>query len=98
MVMSGKGKIKTLIACPGIFEGKHVNNKMTTILTGKKIALGKGTVAIKQMNRLISESNNSPDIFSPKSSSQKNKIGKEFIRYEQRRIKILPIRRKNDER
>lgn len=29
---------------------------------------------------------------------QKNKIGKEFIRYEQRRIKILPIRRKNDER
>ena len=30
--------------------------------------------------------------------TQKNKIGKEFIRYEQRRIKILPIRRKNDER
>ena len=39
MVMSGKGKIKTLIAFPGIFEGKHVNNKMTTILTGKKITV-----------------------------------------------------------
>ncbi|MGN1130635.1 MAG: diacylglycerol/lipid kinase family protein, partial [Ruminococcus sp.] len=37
MVMSGKGKIKTLIAFPGIFEGKHINNKMTTILSGKKI-------------------------------------------------------------
>ncbi len=51
-------------------------------LTSKKIASGKGTVAIKQMNRLISESNNSPDIFSPKSSSQKNKIGTaEFVRW-----------------
>lgn len=37
MVMSGSGKIKTLIAFPGIFEGKHVENKMTTILSGKKI-------------------------------------------------------------
>lgn len=37
MVMSGCGKIKTLIAFPGIFEGKHVENKMTTILSGKKI-------------------------------------------------------------
>lgn len=37
MVMSGCGKIKTLIAFPGIFEGKHTENKMTTILSGKKI-------------------------------------------------------------
>lgn len=37
MVMSGSGKIKTLIAFPGIFEGKHTENKMTTILTGKII-------------------------------------------------------------
>ena len=35
---------------------------------------------------------------SVREKTQKNKIGKEFIRYEQRRIKILPIRRKNDER
>lgn len=37
MVMSGSGKIKALIAFPGIFEGKHTENKMTTILSGKKI-------------------------------------------------------------
>lgn len=38
----------------------------------KGIATGIGTVAIKQINRLISESNNSPSIFSPKTRSSKN--------------------------
>ena len=37
MIMSGSGKIPTLIAFPKIFEGKHVDNKMTTVLEGKKI-------------------------------------------------------------
>ena len=37
MVMSGSGKIPTLIAFPKIFEGKHVDNKMTNIFEGKKI-------------------------------------------------------------
>lgn len=37
MVMGGGGKISTLMAFPGIFEGKHTKNKMTTVLTGKKI-------------------------------------------------------------
>ena len=35
---------------------------------------------------------------SVREKTQKNKNRKEFIRHEQRRIKILPIRRKNDER
>lgn len=42
--------------------------------TNKKVATGKGTVAVKQVNRTLSESNNSPDIFSPKAPLQKNKI------------------------
>ena len=37
MVMSGSGKIPTLMAFPKIFEGKHVENKMTTVIEGKKI-------------------------------------------------------------
>lgn len=37
MVMSGSGKLPTLIAFPKIFEGKHVEKKMTTVLEGKKI-------------------------------------------------------------
>lgn len=40
----------------------------------KRIATGKGTIAIKQINRLISESNNSPSIFSPKTGSSKNVV------------------------
>lgn len=40
----------------------------------KAIAKGKGTVAIKQMDRTISESNNSPAIFSPKDKIDENKI------------------------
>ena len=37
MIMSGSGKLPTLIAFPSIFEGKHVDKKMTTVLEGKTI-------------------------------------------------------------
>lgn len=38
VIMHDKGKIPTLIAFPGIFEGKHVNNKkLTDVYVGKKI-------------------------------------------------------------
>lgn len=40
----------------------------------KRVATGSGTVAIKQINRLISESNNTPDIFAPKADSEKNHV------------------------
>lgn len=40
----------------------------------KSIEHGKGTVAIKQLDRTISESNNTPDIFSPRTNQTKNKI------------------------
>lgn len=38
----------------------------------KKVEKGKGTVAVKQLNRTISESANSPDIFTPKYGDYKN--------------------------
>lgn len=48
----------------------------------KKIAKGKGTVAVKQINRLISESNNSPAIFTPETNSNKEKLSlPEFARW-----------------
>ena len=37
MVMSGSGKISTLMAFSKIFEGRHVDKKMTTVIEGKKI-------------------------------------------------------------
>lgn len=40
----------------------------------KVVAKGKGTVAVKQINRTISESNNKPDIFSPNTSPHKNDL------------------------
>ena len=40
----------------------------------KKVATGKGTVAVKQINRLISESNNSPAIFAPRVGTSKNNM------------------------
>ncbi len=40
----------------------------------KKIETGTGTVAVKQINRLISESNNSPSIFAPRVGGTKNDI------------------------
>lgn len=38
----------------------------------KVVAKGKGTVAVKQMNRTISESNNKPNVLSPNSPLHKN--------------------------
>ncbi|HBF74608.1 MAG TPA: type I-E CRISPR-associated protein Cse1/CasA [Lactobacillus sp.] len=40
----------------------------------KRVATGTGTVAIKQINRQISESANTPDIFAPKSGMAKNNV------------------------
>lgn len=40
----------------------------------KQVATGSGTVAVKQMNRLISESNNTPNIFTPKTDGEKNQV------------------------
>ncbi|GAA3635801.1 type I-E CRISPR-associated protein Cse1/CasA [Lactobacillus hamsteri] len=40
----------------------------------KRVAKGKGTVSVKQINRVISESNNSPSLFSPKSDEYKNRV------------------------
>lgn len=40
----------------------------------KQVAKGKGTVSVKQINRRVSESNNTPSIFSPKSEGEKNKV------------------------
>ncbi len=39
MVMNGAGKLRTLIAFPSIFEGKHIEKKMTTVLEGKSITV-----------------------------------------------------------
>lgn len=42
--------------------------------TNKQVAHGKGTLAIKQMNRTVSESNNTRDVFSPRTAALKNKL------------------------
>ena len=40
MVMYGKGKIKTLMAFPGIFKGEHVKHKdMVEVLSGKRMTV-----------------------------------------------------------
>ena len=39
MLFHGGGKLKTLMAFPSIFEGKHVENKMVTVMTGKEITV-----------------------------------------------------------
>lgn len=41
---------------------------------GKKIATGKGTVGVKQINRRISESGHTLDVFSPKAGDFKNRV------------------------
>ena len=47
-----------------------------------KLSTGTGKVAVRQINRLISESGNSPAIFSPKSSLAKDEITvPEFVRW-----------------
>jgi CRISPR system Cascade subunit CasA len=40
----------------------------------KRVATGTGTVAIKQINRLISESGNTPALFAPKTTATKNSV------------------------
>ena len=48
----------------------------------KKVAKGAGTVSVKQINRLISESNNSPALFSPKSGIEKDSVNNaELVRW-----------------
>lgn len=48
----------------------------------KSIEKGTGTVAVKQLNRTISESNNKPDVFSPKSSLHKDDVSlDELVRW-----------------
>src|SRR5699024_3158853 len=43
---------------------------------------GAGTVSVKQINRLISESNNSPELFSPKSGIEKDSVNNaELVRW-----------------
>jgi len=49
---------------------------------GKRIATGKGQVAVKQLNRRISESGNKPAIFAPKSGRFKNEMAlDELVRW-----------------
>lgn len=51
-------------------------------ITEKSIQKRTGTVALKQINRRISESNNSPAIFAPKSPAYKNELSiPELIRW-----------------
>ncbi|AVK64113.1 type I-E CRISPR-associated protein Cse1/CasA [Lactobacillus sp. CBA3606] len=48
----------------------------------KQIAAGKGQVALKQLNRRISESNNTPALFSPKAGETKNELAlDELVRW-----------------
>ena len=50
--------------------------------TKNKLSTGTGKVAVRQINRLISESGNSPSIFSPKTSLAKDEITlPEFVRW-----------------
>lgn len=62
------------------FFGEHPFYQVTKeeydalVPTSKAVAKGVGTVSIKQINRQISESNNSPALFSPKSDTYKNEV------------------------
>ena len=57
-----------------------VYNRM--VPTKNKLSTGTGKVAVRQINRLISESGNSPSIFSPKASLGKDEIAlPEFVRW-----------------
>lgn len=48
----------------------------------RKVATGKGQVLVQQMNRRISESANTPDIFAPKSGDSKNEVSlDELVRW-----------------
>ena len=70
------------------FFGEHpfyqVSKKVYNSLVpdNKKINTGKGTVSVKQINRRISESNNTPAVFSPSFGAQKNKLSlDELVRW-----------------
>lgn len=62
------------------FFGEHPFYQATQIEydslvpVNKHVATGKGTVAIKQIDRGISESNNSPALFAPKTTAYKNSV------------------------
>ncbi len=48
----------------------------------KRVAAGKGQVLVKQMNRRVSESGNSPAIFAPKTGEAKNEVSlAELVRW-----------------
>ncbi|NLR10599.1 MULTISPECIES: type I-E CRISPR-associated protein Cse1/CasA [Lactobacillaceae] len=48
----------------------------------KRIAVGKGQVAVKQMNRRVSESGHTPALFAPKSGDAKNEVAlAELVRW-----------------
>lgn len=70
------------------FFGEHPFYQVTKdeynalVPTNKNIASGKGTVSVKQINRRISESNNTPAIFSPNTGKEKNRVSlDELIRW-----------------
>lgn len=62
------------------FDEQHLFYQLTReqydalVLDKNKIKTGTGTVAVKQINRTISESNNRPDIFAPKAPHWRNKV------------------------
>lgn len=78
---------KYLLANKNKFDFSHlyqVDLKTYNKLVNKKIDVRKttGSVSVRQINRTISESNNSPAIFSPKSNKQKDETSlDELIRW-----------------
>lgn len=50
----------------------QVTGKEYDSFATKPISTGKGTVSVRQINRRISESNNSPSLFSPRSAQKKD--------------------------
>lgn len=62
------------------FDAQHPFYQVTReqynvlVLEKNKIETGTGTVAVKQINRTISESNNKPDIFAPKAPHWRNQV------------------------
>lgn len=62
------------------FFGEHPFYQVTKaeydelVPANKVVAKGTGTVAVKQINRRISESNNTPALFAPKAGESKNQI------------------------
>lgn len=60
----------------------QVTGKEYDSFVTEKISTGKGTVSVKQINRRISESNNSPSLFSPKSEQKKDSFSMdELVRW-----------------